>query len=144
MTCLPASVFLSLLIFICICVRLTLTVSDLHLDLFVLLSTRVSSRPSLSACSFVFCHTRCMPFPVSSPAFSAGPVRLLLTPAFCVCLHAACPSPIGLCVHCCSDYCKAEMEIHLDRLYPALKPVSHIKKNTQRMPEGTSSQIKVF
>lgn len=91
MTCLPASVFLSLFIFICICVHLTLTVSDLYLDLFVLLSTRVSSCPSLSACSFVFCHTHCMPFSLSSPAvFAAQCVCLSLFPSF-LCIPACRP-----------------------------------------------------
>lgn len=73
------SVYLSIFIIICICVRLTLTLSDFYLDLFVLLSTCVSSCLSLSACSFVFCHTVCLPLSRSSPAvFSARRVFLFL------------------------------------------------------------------
>lgn len=116
------SVYLSVFIIVCICVRLTLTPSNFYLDLFGLLSTCVSSCLSLSACSFVFCHTVCLPLFCFSPAvLSAWRVCFFLF--FPMWLYAClCLCPIGL----CALLFRLQLKYFKMFLYSTLKPVSHI------------------
>lgn len=92
------SVYLSVFVIIYICVRLTLTSPST-----CLCSCHLVCLPAslCLACSFAFCH--CLPLSRSSLAvFSDRHVF------FCDCMPLCL---IGSCMHCCSDFCWAEMEI---------------------------------
>lgn len=102
--CLP--VYLSVFIIIRICVCLT----KFYLDLFVLLSPWVSSCLSLS-CLLICVLSHCLLTSLSLLCRCRGGLMFLLL-SFSVQLYVFLSlCSIGKCVHCCSDFCWAELEL---------------------------------
>lgn len=132
------SVYLSVFIIICIFVHLNLTLSDFYLDLFVLLSTCVSSCLSLPACSFMFCHTDCLPFSLSSPVLAFRLLSFVVWLRLLVSLYHR---------FMCALLLRSLLGRNGTTFRYALSDSEAsflISKSIQWKPEGSGSEIKIF